>query len=355
MYQINVCSSLEDVQNKKNEWLNFEKKINNQNITTSYYWIESFLKVFFPREDNQFGYKKKIIIIFLYKEGELIAIAPLIQVVHKKYGIKLKMIEFIGQQWGGTFIDIIGRGLSEEDVDHIMGYVYSNYKFDLLHLKYIRKSTENFDLNSKDAEVLSGCPYLVIEDFNEFDEYKNQIYSKKLKQNIRTAFNKMKKKGLTYDSVIERINNQNFEEIVRISRSKLEDGKGSIYLDEDKKKFVKTIIDSLPSEVIFGRVNNDCVAYRLNLFFNDIKFCFDAAYDREFRNLELGTLSVEESIKDSFKKNIKLHSEGAGTDFYKLKFMKEVEQIYTYTKKGNTLLSFIHYKRHLIKVRKNND
>ncbi len=46
------------------------------------------------------------------------------------------MIEFIGQQWGGTFIDIIGRGLSKEDVDYIMGYVYSNYKFDLLHFKY---------------------------------------------------------------------------------------------------------------------------------------------------------------------------------------------------------------------------
>ncbi|MEK5250019.1 GNAT family N-acetyltransferase [Bacillus sp. FSL R9-9530] len=349
MYQIYVCNTLEAIRSKKSEWIKFENEAKHRNITSSFVWIENFIDVFYKREDNQFGYDKKIMVIFLYKNSKLVAIAPFMKVTRKKYGVKLSLIEFIGQQWAGTFIDIIGRDIKEQDLEQIFNYLYENEKFDLLQLSYIPQSTKNFNLNSENISVLSGCPYLSINKYDNFEEYRDKVYSKKLKQNIRTAFNKMGKQQLEYNSVIKKLSEEDFNDIIRISKTKLEDEKGCIYLDKDKRDFVKTISNCLNSEVVFCSINEKNVAYRLNFFFNNIKFCFDASYDREFRGLELGTISVEQSIRDSFNKGIKLHSEGTGTDFYKLKFMKDIEEIYTYTQKGNTLFSFIYYKRHLIR------
>lgn len=349
MYQIHSYHSIDEIRIKKNEWCHFENQINHRNITSSYTWIENFIDVFYHREDNQFGYDKKIIVVFLYKNSELIAIAPFFKLKRKKHGIKLTLIEFIGQQWGGTFLDIIGYKLREEDLLQIFNYIYDTEKFDLLNLSYIPESTHNFKLTNEKISVLSGCPYLPIMNYGDFPKYQNEIYSKKLKQNIRTAFNKINKQHLEYNSKIEEVNDENFNDIINISKSKLEDGKSSIYLDKDKQRFVKAICRSIPSEVVFCSINNKKVAYRLNFFFNNLKLCFDASYDRDYKGLELGSVSVEESIKDSFNKNVHVHSEGTGTDFYKLKFMKNIEKIYTYTQRGNSFLSYFFYIRHLMK------
>ena len=57
----------------------------------------------------------------------------------------------------------------------------------------------------------------------------------------------------------------------------------------------------------------------------------------------MGALSVDLNINDSFEKNYYIHCMGAGVDFYKLKFTKQIIKIYTFCKKGNTLLSELWY------------
>ena len=74
----------------KNEWIDFEKKVDNKNITSSYLWQRVWWKHFGHIDNNQYGYDKKLSILFLYnEEKELRAIAPfcIIKRKFKKYFI----------------------------------------------------------------------------------------------------------------------------------------------------------------------------------------------------------------------------------------------------------------------------
>jgi hypothetical protein len=348
MYNIEICDSLEKLEKREEEWLELELKSNNININTNYYWIKSYLEIFLNREDEAFGYEKKPLILFLYKNGLLKAIAPFIVVVRKKYGVKFKFIEFIGQQWAGTLIDIIGYDLHKEDFNQIFNYLYSNYKFDLIHLKYIPEYTRTIDISSRNSAILSGCPFIELSEYQNFEDYYSKIYSKGTKQNIRTAHNNMKKMNYKYDSIKYQPSDKFLQEIINISKTKLNDSKHSIYLDKDKKLFVEKLLYHFENDVIFCELNNKKVAYRLNFYYRNNKYCFDASYDRNTpKKLRVGNLSVHESVKDSFSNQLGIYTEGIGLDEYKLAFMKRVLRVYSYTVKGNTITAFLLEKKFL--------
>lgn len=350
MYKIEICRDLNQIIEREKEWKSFEKHIDNQNITSSYDWNYNFLITFMNREDNQFGYNKKLLIMFLYKEGNLIGICPFIKITKKKYGLRATFIEFIGQQWAATFLDILGKDLTDSEVNIFIDYIYKNEKFDVLQLKYIPDRTQNFKVNSKGFTVLSACPYINVSNYESFDDFKDKEYSKNLKRNFIKAKNKIGNQGYTLESFSTNISDENFSEIISVSKRKLADGKHSIYLDEYKKNFVKTMIQVMESNVSLSYVNNKLSAYRLNFFYGNYKYSFDASYERDYKKFELGAHSIETSIEDSFNKKVVIHSEGTGIDPYKMKFMQGLEKIYSFTRKGNTLKSSFLYRREIKKA-----
>jgi len=57
--------------------MNFEKKGDNKNITSSYLWQRTWWKHFGHIDNGQYGFDKKLSILFLYNDNnELRAIAP---------------------------------------------------------------------------------------------------------------------------------------------------------------------------------------------------------------------------------------------------------------------------------------
>ena len=105
-------------------------------------------------------------------------------------------------------------------------------------------------------------------------------------------------------------------------------------------QFYSLICDKMESNIIFIKIDDKNVAYRINVLFNKVKFCLDASYDRSYRKYELGSMSVDLNIKDSFNKSLDIHCLGPGIDAYKIKFTKELNYMYMYAKKGNKKLSF---------------
>lgn len=324
---------------------NFEQELQSRNITSSIYWIKTWWNIFKNKEDNQFGFNKKLYIITVKFKGNLIAILPLVKLQRKKNGIKISFLEFLGQQWGATFLDFISIKLRDEEKRYIFDWLYLNIKFDILNLSFIPSYTENFNLDSKNMFILSGCPSIDLTKYCDFESYKNQTYSRNLKQNFRTAFNKMRKNGFNYEVIVEPVTKEKFQQIIKLSMSKLNDNKQCIYLDNEKSEFLQEICNKLEHDIVSIKINEVDIAYRLNFFWMNNKFCIDASYNRDYKNFELGSLSVHESIKDSFSKDIKFHCEGTGIDFYKMKFTKEIIKIYQYIKPGNTLIGKIAYCR----------
>jgi len=337
-YSLKLIEDDKGFKNLEKAWLDFEKSINHQNITSSYYWLLNFWDVFKNFNNPRFGYNKKLIIICVYVGKKIVAVAPFLRVKRKKLGISVSFIEFLGQQWGASYLDIITKKNNKEIKNIIFDWLKKNVKFDIIFLKYIPENTKSFDLN--ELNLYSACPLIQISDHLNYDDFVKNKYSKNLKQNLRTAYNRAKKFNFNIETSIELINEHNLPDVIRISKSKLLDGKRTLYENKEKLLFIKKILKSMDSNIVFVKIKGVNVAYRINVFFNNNKFCIDASYNRDYKKFELGSISVEANIKDSFSKNTYIHCLGPGLDRYKQKFTKKNKYVNIYISKGNTFISY---------------
>jgi hypothetical protein len=337
----------------KEIWTEFEKEVDHINITSSYTWLSTWWHSFKDIENNTIGFNKELLIILVYENNKLVAIAPFVKLIRKKWGVNISFIEFISQQVAGTYIDIICNIDPIKNKQYIINWLKQNIKYDILLLRHIPEHTICFD---KDFLIeYSFCPQISLKKSSSFAEFKDSSYSKKLKQNIRTSFNKAKRNDAILEYKSEAITQKNINEIIRISRSKLNNNKEWLYGDKTMSGFYKSIFEQMDSNVLFIYLNNENIAYRANVIYNNTKFCVDASFDRDSSKYDPGILSVNYNIKDSFDKGLLTHCLGPGVDPYKMKFSKRVVKIYSYIEKGNTFWSnFLFYflKRILIKKHK---
>ena len=337
----------------KNEWIDFEKKVDNINITSSYLWQRTWWKHFGYIDNSQYGYNKKLSILFLYnKKKELRTIAPFCIVKRKfKKIFCYTMVEFIAQQWGATYLDFIASDLSKSEFDYLFDWLKKNRKYDLIYLSYIPEFTSNFDLKSKNATVLSGSPEMERENYSDVRE---KYYSKNLKHKLNRIYNKIIKEDININNII--INGENIlnyiDNISLVSESKKYSGLYSIYLEAKKKSFLEDLIFNFSgnSNCILLFYNKKLCAYNLGFYYNKKYFAFDASYNREIielANYSIGNIAFDKLVVDTFSKGINEFCFGTGIDRYKLAFTKKICKIYNILYKGNTLTSGLIYKKKL--------
>lgn len=358
---IKVITTDNEFDKIKNEWIDFEKKVDNKNIASSYLWQRTWWKNFGHIDNSQYGYDKKLSILFLYNEKkELRAIASFCIVIRKfKKIFHYKSVEFIVQQWGATYLDFISNNLSKNEVDYIFNWLKENRKYDLIHLRYIPEFTNNFDLNGNNATVLSGCPEIKGESYRNV---RKEYYSKNLERLFSNVNNRIAKKNIYLKYIVENGNNilEYYKDVVSTSKSKKYSNKLSIYIDIRKDSFIKELVKrfSSDSNCIFLFFNKILAAYNLGYYYNKKYYAIDASYNREIKELKklsIGSLIFDKLLEDTFSKGIQEFCFGTGIDSYKLRFTKKVYKIYNILYKGNTIKSDLIYKKHLSANKKQED
>ena len=352
---IKVITTDNELDEVKNEWLSFEKKLGNQNITSSYIWQRTWWKYFKDYEKGNFGYDKRLCILFLYNKQDMLrAIVPLCEVTRKKRGVKCETIEFMAQQWGATYLDIISDKLSEEEYNFIFDWLKNNKRYDLIELKYIPEFTPNFDLSKNNITVLSACPEIISD---TYDSVKNNYYGKNLRRKLRRIKNKVKREDINLTTSCLSSNQilNRFAEMREASISKELNSKHSLYRDTRIENFVRGLVKlhSEKAKCFCIEYNGKVVAYNLGFEVNKKYYALDAAYSRnekKLENLSLGNLNYDYLTQYVLDKGIKNLCLGPGIDSYKLKFSKQIVRIYTFLKKGNTLKAVPLY---IIKKRQN--
>ena len=337
----------------KNEWIDFEKKVDNKNITSSYLWQRTWWKHFGHIDNSKYGYDKKLSILFLYNEKkELRTIAPFCIVKRKfKKIFHYTIVEFIAQQWGATYLDFVSSDLLKNEFDYVFDWLKKNRKYDLIHLSYIPEFTSNFDLKSENATVLSGCPEI---EGKRYPDVREKYYSKSLKRKLNRIHNKIIRESTNINNIImsgENILNY-IDNISFVSESKKYSGKYSIYLEPKKKSFVKDLIFNFSgkSNCILLFYNKKLCAYNLGYYYNKKYFAIDASYNRkiiELKNYSIGNITYDKVVEDTFSRGIDKFCLGTGIDSYKLEFTKKICKIYNVLYKGNTLKSGLIYKKKL--------
>ncbi len=309
-------------------------------LNASYEWVKTWWEVF--SDKDELGENKKLYLVCGYRNNEICAVISLY--TYEKRILKciknrsiniVTILTICGDAWGATFEGYIGD-LSADEITELMNYIRGNIAYDWLYFSHIPGNS--LLINSlKNKFFLSACPTALLNEYGDYDDYVKRNYSKKLRQNLRTANNNAKKNGyiITYDTV--GFIDVDFEKLKTISISKLKSGKHSIYLDDDKERFVKILIKHIPGNAVVIKINDVPVAYRLNFFVGTNKYCFDASFDRDYNKYDVGIQSLDASIRESFENRRLIHCEGTGIDTYKLKFIKTVVPIFVLIEAGNTI------------------
>ena len=333
---INSDNQLEDI---GKDWKLLDKQTQHHSICSSYEWVYNWWTVFKNVESNKIGYNKELFIVCAYDDTRLVLVCPLMKLSRKKFGFNVSFLEFVGQQWSASYYDIVADVKYKDKFSEIQDYLHNNLKFDILFLRYIPESTSHF--KNQDLFPFVKCSEVNVCDYESFEAYSKSNYSKGHKQNLRTGRNRAIKNKDILEEVVETITEDNFKSVILLSKSKLADSKSWLYGDKNKLDFYRRLYAQFKSNVVLIKVNGNNVAYRTNVFFNNMKLCLDASYDRNAPRYELGILSVNKNIEDSFSKDLLIHSLGPGLDPYKLKFTKSVKNLFLLISRGNTIKSFI--------------
>lgn len=335
MITYQIYNKEKDFLSLKDEWQALEKNSTNIELSISYNWCITWWNLFKNREDNTFGYKKQLLLCVGKVDHKIKVIIPLVYLERRFFMKHVRFVEFLGQQWGATTYSILKDSNVKFKISDIIGLLKKNVQYDIFYLRNI--SLSNSHLFNNNLITNAGCPQISLEEV----DYQNFYTSlpKQLKQNIRTAFNRAKKQNADLLTKIESIDEISWEQIIKISQSKTRDGKYSLYDDIDKKKFYQQISKLFKVNFSTIYLNGHMIAYRYNILYNTLKFCVDAAYDRDYPYYNLGALSVINNIEDSIKKGLYLHSMGPGCYDYKLKFTSEINYLGYILYKGNTIMA----------------
>lgn len=338
--QIQAITTDEGFDKLRDEWTRLARDTGHWAYTSSYPWLRTWWDVFAEHEDNPLGFDKRLLILRVSREDELVAIVPLVRLFRKKAFLKITFIEFLGQQWGPTFIDVTGRNLAGEALAEIYQWLLANERFDVLQLSHIPDGTTNVDLSGDDTWIISGCPILYRDRYDDYEQYAKAMHSKRFRNRVRNSHNRLKRQGLSFGFRVASADEKSLCRIARLSKSKLVDGKHSLYQDPDKARFIARVVTQMPSEVEFTMIGEEPASYRLLFHHAGGVFAFDTSYDRRFRDFSVGRLGYLESIKRFFSDaKHAFHCGGPDIGLHKRDHYPDVVKIHVLVRPGNTLLA----------------
>ena len=321
-------------------------------LNTSYIWVKTWWETFCEQESM--GRDKHLHIIRVLRDNLPCAMFSLItykkDISQVRGMISLTILGICGDLWGATFEGILGK-LNVDETRELMDFVRRTISYDQLQFSHVPVDSPLMQVISHRI-LLSACPMASLDEYRDYDYFVKERYSKKLRQNIRTGNNHAKKNGYNLTSRVVSLSEVDFADIKRLSVSKLASGKHSIYLEDDKERFVKRLLKMHAGNVVMIECDGKPVAYRLNFFVGKKKYCFDASYDRSFDRYEVGIQSLAASIHESFENACSWHCEGTGIDSYKLKFLKQAVPIYILTEAGKSLKGRLMFPFKLFRLEK---
>ncbi len=291
-------------------------------------WISSWYSIFKDVENNVLGYKKQPYIISAYCKDTLVAIVPLVK-LHRVYCkcLKLEFIEFLDQQWCSMGNDVISlKSLDTSFADELNHWIRKNINYHFMFLKYLPKTTVLHDKYK--LYHYAGEPNIPMKEYSGYQNFLMESYAKRFRKQLDRTLRKIERDGFEFELALEEINETNFEEIKRLAKSKIVDGKGFVYGDPNKEKFFLQMFKAYSSQVLFVKFNKIAVAYVINIDKNGKRLAIDCAFDRDYKTYGAGIHCMNCNIQNSFKLEQKKFSFGVGLDPYKFQFTKQSEPLY---------------------------
>jgi len=196
--QIKAITTQKDFYNLSTLWNTLLEKSGSNTIFSTFEWLSTWWEYY--------GHDKKLFILLALDSDEIIGIAPLTLEKSRilRY-VPWRVVSFIGSGKISDYADFIIVRRREEVLKGFFEYLGEKRRlWDEIDLREIREDSPNLavlrnDLDNWGVKVtiheLGKCPYIKLN--GDWDGYFKSL-SKNFRQDIRTQYNRMDKKGFTH-------------------------------------------------------------------------------------------------------------------------------------------------------------
>lgn len=319
-YRILILDSIEKFESMKKEWNELLLNSAMSNVFLTWEWLCAWAKNFIDE-------KRKLFILSVYEDNELIGVAPwCIKHIDKKL-FSFKQIEFLGTpETGSDYLDVFIKKGKERDVSiSIYNFLFGdaisywdrlclndipcNSIFLLFFINSIREKGKYIGI-----EDASFCPLMSLP--NSEDEFYNQISlkrRKRLKQDLRNLKKEDNIELQTYSSGnIGAMINDFFS-----FYEKKTPWHGGLLLKQIKK-FVEYMGDKSCVQIDFLTANNKTIGALLHFRFDGTLYLYLMAVDKEYNpRVSVGNTLVGLVILNAIKSGVKYYDFLKGIEEYK--------------------------------------
>lgn len=320
---IRVINTFKDLLKLESSWKNIFNKIDSTNIFTSWEWSSLWIKHFCKDND---------LLILVIEENEVVVgVAPLMVVRGNIFSFYKPIVCFIGGALA-DYSDFLVLQDNRKVVRIILDFLVKEIKWGMIVFDRIPQSSPNLmylkeflpELSySSQVNVRSVSPCIRIE--NGWEGYYKKI-SKGLKQDIRTANNKLKLVGeLTYEVYDERASKMLLDAFFQMHKKRQSSKVGkSIYECESNRKFFNELasvfndLGWMDFSILKagGRVISSVFAFKYKKVF----FYWIPVFDPEFLKYSPAKVHIQMLIKKCFDMDFKEFDLMRGDEDYKFKW-----------------------------------
>lgn len=183
--------TLEDLEILEEDWNNLLEHNETKTVELTYEWQTTYWK--------QFHENSELFVLLVRDANSIVAIAPLRLTYTRRFGARIRILEFIAAK-ESNYEDFIIRGNNRKALECILSYLKSNRKsWDVLSLRHIPETsiTAHFLLNNLDGSLLrriadrAECIFLKIN--KSWEEYAKG--SKKARKKIEYRIRRLRRYG----------------------------------------------------------------------------------------------------------------------------------------------------------------
>lgn len=347
---------INDIRDLQGVWNSTLKQSNVDSVFLTYEWLFSWLKVYAP--------DRKQFIICIKENESVIALAPLIILPVRNFGLSLKRLQFIG--YGvSDYMDFIIQKDNRECLEIIFSFIEKHrHLWNYCELHNISEESENFLLLDKVLSkryrfykigIENPCPYVKLN--KSFDNYiKSRIAG--LRYDLKKGENDLIKMGnLTYEKISDqRIALNELSHFFNMAerREQTVNRSTTIINIDNRRRIFKLYIDNdvLWPHLNFFRICLDgkVIAYHFGFEYNKKLFWYKPTFDIDYSKYSLGKLLIKWAMMYAIDKNFSEFDFLVGGEPYKYQWATESRNVYGLFLSNNTLLSRLIYYNFVLLV-----
>ena len=337
MMNLKVISKESEFLALKDTWNQVFDDSGTKNIFLSWDWCFHWWK--------HFGKGKKLLILLVEENQSVIGIAPLMLVKGGLRTVWTPVIQFIGSDIA-DYSDFLILSNRKAVLSKICFYIRTQLRWSIWDLRKIREDSENLEFL---RNILSELNYPLIESLfcfspivqlqGKWETYYKSI-SKGLRQDIRTALNKLSKKGkVNFEIYRDTPGEAVFNRIFEIHRKRQVNKIGrSMFEAVAKRNFISDICATFGKRgwlyIPVLKLDQEIISYAIGFNYGGVIYYWITAFDPDFVKASPGKVMIKYILENSFQNNQTEFDFMLGEESYKLRWStteRAIFELYVYS------------------------